>query len=481
MPHAGDEQFWERMNSRDVRLDTPGMSNIERPPNTASYDVLVATAAGKPLYHYGHRPRRDDAVRPFEQLVALSAACVAFVHATRGAVRTVTLRQGTAFFGRFHDIYVVASTTERNAPEDLLRTLAVTAVTAVYFLVSATFAAVLARRPGLDLGRRTDEVGVTAARIVRRALLYPMSLDAVLMQPNSHAPHALRRLGAVLASAQRQRRVVSHMIVFTACPPFPHRVLASASPVYHKLTPRDLFLISALLPLNVKEHPMLPERVYLQAYSYGRASLLTVRLVEPRLVDAKSFMDSVGGDSWRPQWCADGGADSVWVVSVADLSLGTMEECRILGEAAVSEVEKKIDRSTLAKDMWVWMERPFKASDVYEGVLGIVAVREELLVATAGMLDYEFVLEAKKIRRVDDDSRRWFCRRSELLDCWIVANEDTIVFVREMESLEQCVEVCDAHVLPWLNANHRILFSKKSMVALPPNTPLSFLLTPFES
>lgn len=483
MPRADDELFWERMNSRDEKLDIPGMSNSERLPYSASYDVLVATSAGKPLYHYGHRPRRDGAVRPFEQIVALSAACVAFAHATNGDVRTVTMRQGTTFFGRFFELHVVVSTTEQQAPVELLKTLALAAVTAVYFLASAAFANALVHRPALDLGSRSDSVGRAAAGIVKRALLYPMALSGVVSQPCSHAPNTLRRLGHVLANAQRRRRVVSHVIVFSACPPFPHRVLAAASPVYHKLTASDLFLISALLPLNVKEVPTMPDRVFLQAYSYGRASVLTAGLVQPRLADVNAFMNSVGGEDWRPQWCADGGANSVWVVVVTDASLESIQDCRKIGEIVVAEVEEKIDRTRLAMDLWVWMERPLNGKDIGENIVGVMAKWKGSLVATAGALDYEFALEALKVRRETTESgRRVWCRWSELKRCWVVAcEENTYVFLKDVECMEVCVQICEERVLPWLNANRHILFSKNGMVALPPETPLSFLLAPFES
>lgn len=494
-----DTLFWRQMNSIDCAFDAPGMSSQIHLPEGVLFDVLVSTAAGKPLFHYGSRP--------YEQVVSLSAACVAYSHATHtGEVRSIySPRDGRILFGNFGHIFAVVLCTDKNIPAEFLKSLATVSITSIYFLLSKGFSQLLSSRPNLDLGNKnnSDVVNTWTRKFIGRTIAFPIgfTLELTNTLPCAYFPHSLRTLGNLLRAAWKSSKSISHVLALSASPPFPHRIISCISPVYQKLSVSDLTLIAALLPLNLKTDDLdLPSKIFLQTNNYSKASIISTKLVELRLNgnDFEAFRNHVGGEQWRPQWNADG-ANAVWLVIISDYNGNTNTNGGI-NRQVLNELERKMDRSSLAKDIMIWLERPFKVADLIpnaiKGVRFIAKiVGNKRILASPGCLGYECGLEIIRLHRenllqssLDTENNNnikpntnYICRRNASMGLWIFMKNSTFVFLDLSLSLEKCRSICDKYILPWFNANGHLLFSQNNFVDLPPETPLSFLLAPFES
>lgn len=488
-------------------MDSPGMSSLVILPRTISIEVMVATAAGKPLVYFSHRPGENNDetnIRSHQDIVSLSAAFVAFRHAMGSQVRTITTTNGVILSGSFGSLYVVATSSDRFIPFRILLSIATVAVTSIYFLLSSAFEDAVMKRPNLDLGSRAGEVQMRIVQFLKRAVSFPLpaALPATVSHPCPSAPYARRRLGKILISALQAYPSITHLIIFSATPPFPHQVISSVGPVHRKLSPTDFFLLSSMLPLSTKGEVKLPERVFLQTHSFNKASILFAKLVELRLGsrDFENFKACVGGEHWRPEWSI-AGAGSVWIVAIGDVSVQPEPVLRVNGELVLKFVESKLDRTKIARDMMVWMERPWRVEDMLKQpvasaarVRGVIVVCSNRIVGTVGAFHYYYgaeILRLEKDRELFSESIRLsslkseasssVCRRCNDLDLWLVAVNNKFMFLSGAVTEERAFEIAEKNILPWLQSNASSLLSTHTFVSLPPKTPLSFLLSPFES
>lgn len=501
MPSNGDAQFWKRMTSLDCALDSPGMSSSN--PDTSGYniDVIIASAAGKPLLHFGHIGSKGNSqpgvtTRSLEELVSLSAACVAFRHATNCRIRSVVSPSGIILSTSFEVLHVTVSASDRSLPLDFLVALAKVSVSGILFLLSTGFVAALERRPTLDFGSKADFVQQVSALFLRRGVLYPLScsFDASVILPCPANPDSLSRLGSMLTSALHSQVGLTHALVFSASPPFPHRLISSVAPVHSQLSAMDIFLISALLPTTAKQKPVLPDRVFLQESSFRKASMLFARLVELRLAfdDFSDFRTSVGGDDWRPDWSGDG-AGSIWMVCIGDLTAERGETLQKSGDAFLRDMENKLDRDRTSKGLMVYLERPLRVSDIsplIHPIRGVIVLHRQRLVATVGALDHKtglVVLQSLKHReemRLEKNSSKSPLEPLYILlpgKVAVVSEPGRYVFVDAGLEETQAISLCKQLVFPWISANILRLFPSESYVTLAPNTPLSALFAPFQS
>ncbi len=508
MPANAEQEFWSRMNLFDPAVDTPGMSCSENISSNSTIDLIVATAAGKPLLYFGllgndQQGGRDGATRSLEELVSLSAACVAFRHATNSRIRSIVGPQGIILSTSLGALHVAVAATDRFLPLDFLVSLAKISVTSVFFLMSSGFMAALETRPTLDLGSKSSVVQKFTALFLRRTILFPLPpiFESSVSLPYLSTPGTQKRLSSILTAALGSHPGLTHALVLSASPPFPHRTVLSVSPVYNQLSPTDHFLISCLLPMNTRQMLDLPDKIFLQAFSFNKASVIFARLVELRLApeDFADFKAAVGGEDWRPDW-SENGADAVWVVGIADVSALPELSLRKAGKAFLNVVEKGLDRTRSAMDLMVHMERPWRVSDIFEDnpilsscVLGVIVRQSQRMVATIGALGHKRGMEVLHVIRecrilCDKKELDVIQRRSTLFsvyfktaNVWLVATADKYVFVSGVLAEERVIEICRRHIFPWLSANTTVLFSHHSHFTLRPKTPLSAFLAPFES
>lgn len=500
-----DRLFWDRMNSPEPEADLPGMSSSEMLPDISTIEIIVATSAGKPLFHFNHccseHRSHSHKRRPHQQLVSLAAACVAFQHATHGQVRTISLPDGLILSTTFGPLHIIVMSANESVPTHFLVSLANTSIAVIHSLLSSAFSTALETRPHLDFGSHSADIQRFAFKAVERAIIYPLpaSIPAVVSMPSLPTSSLRCHLRPILTSQLDACPYITHLVLFAASPPFPHRVIASASPVYSQLSPLDHLLLSSFLPVNTRHEVELPERVFLQTHSFNKASKIFARPVELRLdpTNYADFRRSVGGERWRPEWTGIGG-DAIWVVAVADIAQAKKQPHLDYGERFLDRIEAKLDRSTAAKDIMVSMQQPFKVSDMFSGantfynkhIRGVLFHESQRIVGTVGVFNHLFGLEA--IRVVEHAKRAQKCEEENQTDVitslkckgvstWAVANTSAVVFLEGNLSHEKAEGICVNHVFPWLSANVHILFSKYERIKMPPRTLMANFLAPFES
>eukprot|EP00171_Calliarthron_tuberculosum_P014859 IDg14859t1 len=395
---SNERLFWNRMDSRDPTMDSPGMSSQEVLPRKTSIEVIVATTAGKPLIHFSHRPGEsvdEETVRSHQELVSLSAAFVAFRHAMGSQVRSITTANGLILSGSFRSLHVVATSSNRLMPFRLLLSLATVAVTSVYFLLSSAFENAVQRRPNIDLGSRAAEVQSRATRFLKRAVSFPLptALPAVVSHPCPSASFARKRLGNFDIG-----------VAIVSC----HHTLS----VELRLGSRDF----------------------------------------------ENFKACVGGEQWRPEWSV-AGASSIWIVAIGDVTAQPEPVLRASGELVLSFVESKFDRTRMARDTMIWIERPWRVEDMFEQleamvahVRGVVVVCSDRIVGTVGALHYCYAVEILRLNKDCDifyssiqqsslklPSVPSFCRRCNEMNLWLVAVNNKYIFLSGMVTEERAL------------------------------------------
>lgn len=308
-----DDAFWERMNRVDSDADLPSMAISASHPHDMPYvELLVATPAGKPVFHFQHghipdrfmrhaepeqkpepmpstfparllrgwsqslrsvtpskRPRRrvsrEDSldstdepiefVRPPAQTLSLCAASVAFA-AVAPDVQTITTRAGTIFLAATHSLHVSVASAEPTFPRAALASLARLTIAFLSASLSAGIVVTLSERPHFDLTPHMAPFRAPLSALLRHALAHPLPyacLTPTVLPSTIAQPLRAHMARGVRATLRRSDPLVSHALLLTASPPFPRRIILSAAPASAKLTELDLFVLSTLLPEDFKE------------------------------------------------------------------------------------------------------------------------------------------------------------------------------------------------------------------------------------
>lgn len=498
---AGDTHFWTRMNRSDSAADLPHMAAVPRPPpDLPSIELIVATPAGKPLLHFSYAC--DNAAahapsRPRQQLVSLSAACVAFQGATRDAVHSVASPAGVFVSMHVQSFHIVASSSDRSTPIHFLIALVRLAVASLNAVLSASFADVLLSRPNTDAGRILDEVDAFLQTVLLNAITYPVpyAFVSAATLPCPTAPRSRSRVTRILRDILAESPLTTtHALLFTASPPLPRLLIAAASTANHQLTPLDILLLTCFAPHDTDKQPPEVQRVFLQTYGFRRASYVSLRNVHLRLDpdDFDTFKSAVGGTSWRPEWGSAGG-DVVWILVV---SRGP-RDVRDAANTFLDTVENKLDRSTAVRDVMIAMERPWTLRDLPETMRlsDVAAVRAMLLfdksrVAGAlgsfthhvGLAVIKAIFQPTEQRQAhsrDEDLYSTHCTRSNLIV--VVWRRSIVVCIDDSMSRQRALAVCAHQIVPWLQKCLRSLLPQHERVTVPHPTPLAHLLSPFDS
>lgn len=532
-----DDAFWKRMDSKCSSTDLPEMARSDSKPHAMPrVELLVATPAGKPAFHYTHGqcPRQvleeqNDVTfeRDPQHVLSLCATAVAFA-AVAPQVHSVVTRGGVLFFASSHSLYITVSAANPRFPVPILAGLARLVVAFFATTFSARFAKALVMRPNFDLLPLITPVRDHLTKLIDRALAHPFLYFSVLVPslPCPTMPSSRQGIASMLRTELlRASPAVTHAIVMTATPPFPRKLITVAAPSTAPLTPLDKVILASLPPDDFRQSKLnLPQRLYLQSSEYDKPSVLAILPVSLRLHadDYKMFETAVGGSSWRPEWGSSGG-DVVWIMVIASMStLAEQSQHVSLATDCAEAIERGLCASRAIRDIIVAMERPWVVSDIprlaeqesHKMVQAIVVMSGDRIAATMGATEHksgiiftnalhasgwisrENVIEIPGHRNVfrhvaisgcSTTSNTLGCTRQKV---WRYAQDgrqvyglksDVMVLFDGSLSRSRASFIFVDIILPWANRYHRSIFSEFDRVDLPPNTMFRNLFAPFPS
>lgn len=503
------------MNSSSPMLDLPEMAAVPIPPSLPLLELLVSTSAGKPLLHFAYGHDRQSGVintvntsvapaphRPPLAISSLAAASTAFQHATSSRPREVITPHGVLISLVADPFHVHVSSQGRHTPPVFLRGLARVALSTLYFSLSAAFPRFLASRPNADVSYALAPARKLVAAALLDALTYPLPhlLLASVPLPCPTSPSSRAAIADVLRRALlKWRDVLTHAAIFTASPPFPRRVVATAAPANRELSPTDLLLLMNLAPLRLDDEVLLPERVYLQADDFSKASWVALRSVHLRLDpdDYERFKSAVGGAQWRPEWNAAGG-DMVWIVGIVRKAAGREK----VSEEFLDFVEDALDRKSATRDLMVCMERPWTLDDmtlsiepeVKACVKAVLLIERDKFIGTVGSFSHAVGVAVMQtlVRwdRVDMSVQSPLLLRSKnsLVARFPACNILVVMWHRKFvvcfdgnADVDDAVTATEKAIVPWMKRFRCSIVPEHDRATVPPQTPLAGILSPFHS
>lgn len=455
--HPSDAAFWRDMNR------TP--SPEPRPPPVTALEFLLATPAGKPLLHYS-----QPTSRPRQSLSALCAAVTAFQATSHNRVRTITTPHHTLLTYADPPFHAVLLTPSRNTPHSLLRALLRAALSVLYASLSAAFRPHLTARPHIDPSATTPLTPPLLVAALRHASAHPLP-HLCLSPPALAAP----QLPNILHQLHRSHLNIRHVLLVTALPPHPQRLIAHSTQSSAPLTSLDLLLL-----LAVPDPPLL----YLQSDSFSLRMRVTTRRIALRLHPdhVHSFHEAVGGSNWRPQWHGQ----AAHVVSLLAVHAPSENPTAFLDAA-----EHRLDRSAAAFYIAVSLETSLSLSHIpptshpaRSSLCAIIVIANSRIIATNSSFDPRFAVPIHRALSkpyTDSDWRTMEAKSDRLL---IVIYRSRYLLCFELNvPLSAAVHFSKHTLLPWLMLpkNQSRFVSSRHRVLIHPRTPLSGFLSPFDS
>lgn len=501
------------MNSSSPHLDLPEMSAVPIPPSIPLIELLVSTSAGKPLIHFAYGNDRQARLintahtpaphRPPPAVASLAAAATAFQHATSSALPGhIVTPHGTLVSIVADAFHVHVSSHDRHALPEFLRCLARVALSTIYFSLSAAFPRFLTSRPNADVSHALLPARKLISAALLDAITYPLPhlLLKTVPLPCPTSPSSREAIAEVLRRALfKWRDIVTHALVFTASPPFPRRVVATAAPANRELSPTDILLLMNLAPLRPDEEVVPPERVYLQADDFSKASWVAMRSVQLRLNpdDYEQFKTAVGGAQWRPEWNSAGG-DMVWIMGLVRKAAGREN----VGGEFLDFVEGALDRKSATRDLMVCMERPWTLGDMTlpvhdnlkAGIKAVVLLEETKISGTVGSFRHSIGLAiVQTLIRWDRaemsvQSPLIGRKKNSLVANFPSHNLFVVMFQRRFivcfstgVDEDDALAATEAAFVPWMKRFRCSIVPEHDRATVPPQTPLAGVLSPFAS
>lgn len=499
-----DAAFWQRQNSRSANHDLPHMTSTPACPSHPQVELVIATSAGKPLFHFVYdsshpaHPNfhpRSALFRPAAAIPPLSAALTAFLGVTHGRVSNIATSTGTLVALPQDPFHLAVLARHHPAPLSQLRALLRVAHATLLSSMSIEFSYHLKQRPNARPSLDSATPLLRAALLA--AITHPLShaLSRVPALPSPTFPAARAEVSILLRAALRTtestRNNFSHALLFTNGPPHPSRLISSVAPANEELSSVDILLLSVL-----PHPPLTSTALYPHALGFARRRTVFSASVDLRvhadLHDA--FKKAVGGSNWRPEWAAQASAHSLRLV--------------LLGNAD-ADPNPVVDalRSVLAQgranyDVLVAMERPFSLNTfgVSAARAIVVLARKNRLAATTGALDYEpavAMLTAYALARTErkpaplghvdamvrGDGRGAKVVNVEEWDYRVVVwkEEFLIVFDAIVVNDIEAVRLVRNGFVPRLERCAAALIPEKERISVQPATPLAGFLAPFYS
>ncbi|CAN8068385.1 unnamed protein product [Agarophyton chilense] len=473
------------MNHASSEHDLPQMSATPKAPVIAPLEIVICTHAGKPLANYTFPHELPQ--RPLQSLGTLSAALVAFQ--AQNAVRDVTSPNGRAVLVVHKCFHATAFTQDPRFPVTLLRTLVRSALTTVYSTLSSAIISHLYSFPNTDTRNLTSIVTPLLYTVLLDVITYP--LPHVIQKPVTlPAPVSTVRtpIAPLLHSALIKFSSMTHALVMTACAPFPRRLVSVAHPANFQLSDADLLTVMSIPPYRVDAECEIPERLFLHAGGFRTPCRLFTRSFELRLDpdDYEIFKEAVGGSEWRPEWTCAGSGDVVWLIA---LSTPMSDE----GDLFLDYVEHLLDRSTAARDLMISMEKAWTLDDidgigsVKHHIKGIVLIDEHRIVGTIGAFAHangvgmiRCLLQPGELGV--ERSANWtavhLAHEKLRAVCW---GKRYIVCADDAMTVQEVVSLMQEKIIPWVKRFTESLTPGQDRVTVQPATPLSGMLSPFDS
>lgn len=261
----------------------------------------------------------------------------------------------------------------------------------------------------------------------------------------------------------------------------------------------DVLLLINLPPLRPDEASVPPERVYLQADDFLKASWVAMKAVQLRLDpdDYEQFKSAVGGAHWRPEWNAAGG-DMIWIMGIVRKAAGREN----VGKEFLDFVEGALDRKSATRDLMVCMERPWTLDDMTlpiepklkAGVKAVILMETNKISGTAGSFGHNLGLAVMQtvIRwdRVDMSvqspllwrTKNSLVSRFPVFNFFVVMvhRRFVVCFDNEVDEGDALVATEKAFV-PWMKRFRCSIVPEHDRATVPPQTPLAGILSPFVS
>ncbi|KAI0567132.1 hypothetical protein FGB62_4g434 [Gracilaria domingensis] len=460
------------------------MSATPKAPAIPPIEVIICTQAGKPLAHFTFPP--DLPRRPLQSLITLSATLVAFQ--AQNDVRDITTPDGRLVSVIHKCFHAIAFTHDVRFPIPLLRTLVRSALTIVYTTLSSAIIAHLEAFPNADTSNLTPMVTPLLNTVLVDVITHPLPhVTQKLVSLPAPVTSMRSPVAPLLHSALVKFPSISHALVMTACAPFPRRLVSVAHPANFQLSDADLLTVMSIPPYRTNAKCEVPSSLFLHTGGFRTPFKAYARAFELRLDpdDYEAFKEAVGGSEWRPEWTSAGG-DTVWLVA---LSTPSSDE----GDRFLDHVEQLLDRSTAARDLMISMERRWTLDDIYgiadvkQHIRGIVLINEHRIVGTIGAFTHangiamvHCLLQPGEVGV--ERSQHWTAVYLDHLNlralCW---EKRYIVCTEVCMSVQDVVRVMQGIIVPWLKKFTDSLVPDQDRITVQPATPLSGLLSPFDS
>lgn len=525
------------MDSMCSSTDLPEMARSASKPRTLPrVEVLVATSAGKPVFHFmhgqtpcAHATGEGGMVVERDPLHVLSlCATMAGFAAVAPHVQTVTTRSGVVFFSSSSSLQVAVSAADRTFPVPLLTGLARLAVSFILFALSIRIVDALVARPHLDVTSVMAPLREQLTRLMSYALAHPLPYATALAPslPCPTTPTSRNAVTELLRSAVvRSNPAVTHAMILTASPPFPRKLISTASPSGAPLSTMDKLILASLLSDDCRlSNSICPTRVYLQSSGYERPFVVATSSTSLRLHadDYKLFETAVGGSSWRPEWGSCGG-DIVWIIVIAAFSSSSeSSDALCFAKACAKTIEESLWGSRAVRDLVVAMERPWVVSDIpslmqqgiHTRIFVIAVMSDDRIVATLGATDHSHEILLLKALRASSwlrhssrsfrvsatrkrdhlsaetkpndvmivDSTRKIWKYAENEQHQVYGQERNVLVAFDGKFAENHARCVFTNlILPWVRRFRRSLLSEFDRADVPPRTMFRNLLSPFSS
>lgn len=497
-----EELFWERQESMLPQHDHPQMCSNPVRSSHPNIEIFIATAAGKPLYHFAYKNANAQSGsgnekgatqaqgRPAPSITTLSAALTAFQSKTNNRVSVIRTNSASLLF-HIHDTFHIALLS-RQQPAPLLfqQALLRMALAAIQTALSASLSEYLRERPNARPSFKAAEPLLNS--VLLEALTHPLpyALQKPIALPSRTQPTNRQQLSELLRDILQTHSNLKHALLFTVGPPYPVQIVSSVSPSNMALTQLDTLLLGAYPHTAVGEKG---QDYFPQASAFRCGVKVFSRLLHMRLHPDHhdAFKRAVGESDWRPEWTRS----PPHTLRIMALGHGSATQF-------FDDVESALDRALMMTQILMCLEKPFEIEQF--GVRDAMAVfylqDDKRLAATQNAFTYKIsiaVLQALANARGSEKKRR--DERRKFKNDGVTDHRGLVLGIPQWDlrvviwesriavCFKSCVDERNAVLMtrdvfvPAMDRCALSIIPEYERALIHPKTPLSGLMAPFES